>query len=191
MSIEQYKKHENSGEKHEVDKDLLREQDKKIEKIIEKGENFDDSKTEKTIEKLRENVEVSAKSKSEKLNSELDEKQASAPAPRYNHDVKKAAYKKELNRARKHMKTPQKNFSKVIHNPVVESISEFGSKTAARPSGLLGGGIFASIGTLILYIMSRYYGFEYNFFAFILLLISGFLIGICVELIFYPLVKKQ
>lgn len=191
MSIEQYTKHENSGEKHEIDKDLLHERDKKIERIIEKGENFDDSKTEKTIEKLRESVEVSAKSKSEKLNSELDEKQSSAPTPRYTTDVKKAAYKKELNRARKHMKAPQKTFSKVIHNQIVESISEFGSKTAARPSGLLGGGIFASIGTLILYIMSRYYGFEYNFFAFILLLISGFLIGICVELIIYPMLKKD
>ncbi|HMS23410.1 MAG TPA: hypothetical protein PKB09_01230 [Candidatus Saccharibacteria bacterium] len=191
MSIEQYKKHEGSGEKHEVDKDLLHERDKKIEKIIEKGENYDDSKTEKAMERLRENVEDTAKSKSEKLNSNMDDSQASAPAPRYDRNVKKAAYKKELQRARKHMNTRQKAFSKVVHNPVVESISEVGAKTAARPSGLLGGGIFASAGTLILYIMSRYYGFEYNFFVFILLLISGFLIGICVELIVYPILKKQ
>jgi hypothetical protein len=191
MSIEQYQKHETTGEKHEVDKDLLHERDKKIEQIIKKGENYDDGKTEETIERLREDVEGTAKSKSEKLNSELDEKQSSAPAPMYSRDVKKAAYNKELNRARKHMKTPQKTFSKIIHNPIVEPISEFGSKTVARPSGLLGGGIFASAGTLILYIMSRYYGFEYNFFVFILLLLLGFLIGICVELILYPLLKKE
>lgn len=192
MSAEQYRSHENTAEAHEIDKDLLHEREKNLEKIIEKGEKQKESESKKTIEHLRENVEDTAKSRSEKLNSEIDENQSSAPSTTvYTQNVKKAAYNKELNRARKHMSKPQKTFSKFIHNPTIESVSEFSSKTVARPSGLLGGGIFAAFGTITLYIMSRYYGFEYNFFIYIILLVLGFLIGVCVELIVYPLIKKQ
>lgn len=187
MSNEQLKNHHEHDKSPETDKSADHELQKNLEKKIEAAEKAEGSQD---LEKIRDSIEKTVR-KSDEVKIGRDDDQNSAPAPRLDRVVKKNAYKKELQKTRKHLTKPQRAFSKIAHNPVIDSVSEVGAKTVGRPSGLLGGGVVASIGTLILYVMSRYYGFEYNFFVFIALLAIGFLVGILIELVFYPILAKN
>ena len=95
--------------------------------------------------------------------------------------LKKDAYKQLLKRTQKKLSKPSRTFSKFIHKPTIESVSEITGKTLARPSGLLGGGVGAFIGSATLLFTARHYGFTYNYSLFILLFVGGFLAGVALE----------
>lgn len=97
--------------------------------------------------------------------------------------TKKAAYKKTLRHVQHQLPKRERVFSKLIHQPVIEKASDIGAKTVARPSGVLAGGICALLGSTFVFYMAKHYGFEYNFFVFIVLLVIGFGIGLVVELL--------
>ncbi len=134
------------------------------------------------IEQIRSSIEKTAISGKEASKGESDEKTPSRPTY-VNRDIKEEAYQSTLKDVRKQLKPTQKFASRIIHNPVVESVSEVGSKTVARPSAMLGAGVFALISTSIAVIASRYYGFRYNFFVLVISLAIGFILGLLVELI--------
>lgn len=95
-----------------------------------------------------------------------------------------------MRQIRSKLSKPDKTFSKVIHNKTVESVSEVSSKTIARPSGLLGGGICALLGSAYLLYMTKHYGFEYNYFVFFLLFVGGFFVGMFGELLLRYVFRK-
>lgn len=97
--------------------------------------------------------------------------------------TKKAAYKKTIRRVQHQLPKRERAFSKVIHQPVIEKVSEVGAKTVARPSGVLAGGVCALLGSTFVFYMAKHYGFKYNFFVFILLLVIGFAVGLVIELL--------
>ena len=98
-------------------------------------------------------------------------------------DVKVAVYLHTLKNARQHLKPSERIFSKIIHNNIVESISEAGSKTIARPGSIIGGGIFMIIGGISLFIIARYYGFYLPLSALLALYLLGFLAIFIVDLL--------
>ena len=119
-------------------------------------------------------------------------------APKTHHDtlgvqqsMKNRAYKRELSKIQTKLPRSSRSFSKFIHNPTVETVSNIGAQTVARPSGLLGGSIFAFVGSLVLYVMTRQYGFTYNYLMMFLLFVAGFAIGALVELIGWQLFRKN
>ena len=85
---------------------------------------------------------------------------------------------------RRNLSPSERRYSKIIHNPVVSSISEFTAKTLARPYAILSGGIVALIGSGLYMYYTRHLGYKYNFFVPILLFLSGLVVGIAVELIY-------
>ncbi len=91
--------------------------------------------------------------------------------------------KQTLNRVRKHLKPAERNFSKVLHNQTVDTVSNVAGATVARPSGLMWGGVFSLLSSLILYIMARHYGFEYSFFVGIIFFVGGFALGLLLEVL--------
>lgn len=97
--------------------------------------------------------------------------------------TKKAAYKKTLRHVQRQLPKRERAFSKVIHQPVIEKASDIGAKTIARPSGVLAGGVCALIGSGFVFYMAKHYGFTYNFFVFLLLLVVGFGVGLVIELL--------
>lgn len=97
--------------------------------------------------------------------------------------MKSQTYTRTLGRIRSRLSMPDKALSKVMHNKIIEPLSEGLGKTAARPSGLLGGGIVALLGSTVLLYMAKHYGFRYNFFVFFILLAGGFIMGILAELL--------
>lgn len=105
--------------------------------------------------------------------------------------LKADAYRHTLRTIQRKLPKPARMFSKLAHNNVVESVSEVGSKTVARPSGFLGGSLFSFAGSLTLLYLSRHYGFTYNYALFFILFVLGFLVGIAIELAIWTVYSRK
>lgn len=92
---------------------------------------------------------------------------------------------------RQNLSPTQKTFSKVIHNPVVSSVSEFTAKTLARPYAILAGGVVAVAGSAVYLYYTRHLGYTYNFFVPIMLFIGGLVAGIIVEMLYKLFAKPH
>lgn len=90
--------------------------------------------------------------------------------------------KRTLARARARLSKPEQRLSKVIHQPVVDKVSELGARTVARPSGFLLGSFLAFLGSLSLLYTAKHYGFRYNYLTFIFLFVGGYVLGVLIEL---------
>jgi hypothetical protein len=97
-------------------------------------------------------------------------------------EFKVASYKQTMGRVRKHLSPTERMLSKAVHQPVVERVSEVGSKTIARPSGILIGAVLSFVGSSIAYILTKRYGYNLPNSIYSILFISGFAIGIIGEL---------
>ena len=139
------------------------------------------------IEELRTEVEKNAP-KSESIKVGNESKPRVSESPRI---LKKEAYVQILARTRAHLSKPSKAFSKVVHNDKIDGLSNVTAATVARPSGLLGGGLGALLGTSTLLYFSRHYGFRYNFALFLLLFVAGFAIGLIIELLVRLILPKR
>ena len=96
-------------------------------------------------------------------------------------ELKAIQYKETMRYVRRHLSPRQRKFSSFIHAPSIEKVSEVGAKTIARPSGLLGGGLIAFVGSISVLYVARQYGFEVPNSLFIALFIVGFGIGLLGE----------
>ncbi len=133
-----------------------------------------------TVERLHHKAEDEAVSGKEITVGERQE--SSSTAFTINKDLKQQSYKKTLQRIRASLPAPQRILSRIVHQPTVEKISTVGAATAARPSGILGGAIFAFLGSVSLVILSKRLGFTYNYLVFFVLFVGGFAVGLIVEL---------
>lgn len=147
----------------------------------------------KNINEIRSHIdkEISAEKSNpkEKLN-EL-EKAKDDRSKYVGKDLIEQSYKRTLTRTRKQLSPSMRGLSKVAHSPMIESVSEIASKTVARPSGVLAGGIFAFLGSSVVLWIARHYGYEYNFLLFALLFIGGFFVGLIVELLVKMLTLRK
>lgn len=158
------------------------EQKEKLQHLLEKSQEAHNKPAE-NAENLRHTVEQEALTAKE-LQGKIGEKEKPKPTNlAITKATKKAAYKKTLRHVQRELPKRERAFSKVIHQPVIEKVSEVGGKTIARPSGILAGGICALIGSSVVLYMAKHYGFRYNFFLFILLMVVGFGIGLILELL--------
>lgn len=172
-----HKEHAPSPESSGKDKERLEHLKHKAEQA-EKAE-----RGRHNIEQLKEHAKEAAKSHKE--TQPHHEKESHESVIGTQRDIKTKAYKDTMRKARSHLKPTQRTFSKIIHQPVVDAVSEFSAKTVARPSAILGGGIMALIGSGFFLFMAKYYGFGYNFFVYIAFLAVGFVLGLLVELLFH------
>ncbi len=106
-------------------------------------------------------------------------------------EQKSQTYSRTLKRVQQRLSKPERLMSQAMHNKNVEKLSEGIGKTAARPSGILGGGIVSLLGSFILLYVSKKYGFEYNFFVFFMLLALGFMTGVLLEILIAAIRKAK
>ncbi|HSX46783.1 MAG TPA: hypothetical protein VLF87_02225 [Patescibacteria group bacterium] len=99
------------------------------------------------------------------------------------HDLKATAYRRTLKSVQKKLPAPVRSFSKVVHSNMVDKASVIGAQTIARPSGILGGSLFALLGSGVLFYYSRHYGFRYNYLLAFILFIGGYALGSALELL--------
>jgi flagellar biosynthesis GTPase FlhF len=140
-------------------------------------------KPQEKIDTIRQEVQENARKTSE-IRPQEEKDTAHAPSQTFvNKELKEMAYKRTLKRVRRQMPLSNRLASKIIHQPIVSVVSEAVAKTVGRPSGLLGGGVIALIGTSAYYYITKHYGYSYNFFIFVLLLLGGFAFGWLVEIV--------
>jgi len=189
MSEQAPKNHESQKE-HENLVDSAHEH--KLRKSHELAAEKASHEQQKNIEKL-ESIRRSIEEKAE--TSEATEHKLETPEEKQHHfvgaSVKEHNLQRSLTSIRRSLSGPEKQFSKVIHNPAVDQISEIGGKTIARPSGLLFAGIFALIANISVIVICRYFGYEYNYFIGIAAFVIGFVVGLIVELLLKARPRKN
>lgn len=108
-----------------------------------------------------------------------------------NRELKSITLNRELTAIRRKLSMPQRALSKVIHQPVIRAVSEPLSKTVSRPSGLLGGGLLAFIGTSSYLYLARQSGMRYSYFVFLGLFFGGFIVGLVLELLVFAATSSR
>lgn len=135
-----------------------------------------------SIDKIQESIHQEALSAKEITIDVAHQDKSHQPIFGIQRELKADAYKQTIQKVRSHLSPTERTLSKIIHHRTIEPVSELSSKTVARPSGVLGGGIVALIGSSIVLFMAKRYGFHYNFTIFLILLVGGFGAGLLVEL---------
>ncbi len=127
----------------------------------------------------------------EKLQA-AEEAAAEAPAPLTpTNDMKAANVYRALKHIRTKLPAPQRALSKVVHQPVVRAVSETAGKTISRPSGLLGGGLMAFLGSTGYLYLAKHLGFRYHYVVFLALFFGGFAVGLILEFVVYAATAKR
>jgi glycogen synthase len=99
-----------------------------------------------------------------------------------NKELKDVTLRRELQHIQRHESPVVRRFSRLVHQPAIRVVSETAGKTVSRPSGLLGGGLVAFLGTSTYLYLANHIGFTYNSGVFIALFAGGFILGLCLEL---------
>lgn len=159
--------------------------------FTKKNERIDHrNKHQERIKDIREKVGETAK-KSDKINLNREDK---AQKDNYKYvgagpQLQAQALNQTLNKIQKKLPAYERQFSKFIHSPIVEKVSQAGGSTIARPNGLLFAGIFSFMASLVVLTICRYYGYEYNYLIGLASLGLGFVAGLFLEAI-TKLVKR-
>jgi hypothetical protein len=104
---------------------------------------------------------------------------------------KQRATDRELLRVQRALSLPSRSLSKLIHQPVVRAVSEATAGTVSRPSGLLGGGLLAFLGSSAYLYWAKHIGIRYNYFIWLLLFVGGFLAGLLLEAVVWLATRSQ
>lgn len=135
------------------------------------------------IKSIRHEVSKEARGSGDMKLDHGSERNSAAPTAPVNKELKAMMRDRTLKRVQKELSAPQRTLSKVVHAKPVEVVSAAGEKTIARPFGLLGGGLFAFIGSLVTFYTAKHYGFRYNLLLFLMLFVVGYLVATLVEMI--------
>ncbi len=176
MSHEKLHSGQESGESLSLDLDA--EIKRNAERLREKAEQAEAQPQD--IEEIKSEVEAQAISGKEVTIGEHQEDSQPSLAGTQR-ELKMDAYKRTMQKIRKHLNPAERSFSRLVHQKTIDSLSNLGSKTIARPSGLLGAGLVSFAGSTLLLYSAKHYGFRYNFFVFFLLFAIGFGLGIVLE----------
>ena len=146
----------------------------------------------KKLEQARQTVEQNAVADNPMERLQASEKAQEPLQPlTINRELKSITLRRELQQVRRKLPAPQRVLSRVIHQPVVRAASEAAGKTISRPSGLLGGGFMAFLGTSAYLYFTKHIGVQYNYLVFALLFVGGFIIGLILEFIVWALTARH
>lgn len=150
--------------------DQLPERAKDLQQTPEKAEQHKEQ-----LELAREKIEQAPQ-------PEATEAEKPKPRPRVDNVDKQVSYNYTMQTLHRHMPTLTRNFSKFIHTPSVEKVSDVASVTVFRPSVTLGATTTAFIVGAVLYISAKQYGYYLPGSQFIIAIIVGGLLGAVIEL---------
>jgi hypothetical protein len=104
---------------------------------------------------------------------------------------KQQAAARQLSRVQRSLSSPARSLSKLIHQPAIRAVSEAAAGTVSRPSGLLGGGLIAFLGTSAYLYWAKHIGIRYNYFVWLLLFVGGFIVGLLLEAIVWAATRNR
>lgn len=88
------------------------------------------------------------------------------------------SYTKTMRQVQKDLSPPARIFSKIIHNRVIERLSDTISNTIARPNAILFGSFSAFVATLVVYLIAKSSGYQLSGSESIFTFTIGWIIGI-------------
>ncbi len=176
--------HHDSGEKLV----LGTETEKNIEHAKEKVASSKEISSDQ-IEQIRQSIEGKAISGNETVVGE-DETKHDTYSLAAHQELKTSSYKRSLQHIQSRLHGPEKVFSKLVHKPVMEQLSNVGAQTVARPAGVMMAGVVTLLGSAVCLYLARRTGFSYNLSLFVVFFVSGYLLGLFGELI-VRLVKRR
>lgn len=148
-------------------------------------------KSERT-EEARNTIEEQAESDNPLEQHNEAEKAAQSAGPTHvNSELKSMTLQRELRRVQRQLPSPQRVLSRVMHQKVVRVASEAAGKSVSRPSGLLGGGITAFLGTTSYLYFAHHIGLAYNYSVFLVLFFGGFALGLILELLVHAFTRQR
>ncbi len=136
-----------------------------------------------STEQLRHSVEQHALSGTEIAPFTTEQRQDNPSTTTVTRELTAMTYRRALTRLQKRESITDRTLSKFVHNGFVFASSEALGKTLARPSGFIGGGFVALIGSIVFLSFARHYGFRYNFLFFVAFFMSGLLLGLALEVV--------
>ena len=154
-------------------------------------EAFDENAQERTAEHARKQAELEAVfAKEQGSESKAGGEPTTAPVASTKRQ-KQQEYEKTMNEVRSQLSKPSQTFSKVIHNPTVEKVSDTTGNTVARPNAILAGSLAAFVVVLALYVAASYFGFRLSGFELIGAFALGWLVGIIIDVLRVILVRRR
>jgi hypothetical protein len=90
-------------------------------------------------------------------------------------------YRDTMASMRRHLKPASRSFSKLIHAPAVEKLSEPLERTLMRPSVVAGATWSAAVVGIVFYFTARFYGFSLSGSEMLLALAGGAVLGLLIE----------
>ncbi len=138
------------------------------------------------LDEIRSEIEKQATAAKEMSATETKGQEEPEAANTYwnSQEYRDLAFKQFMGKVQKHLTPSEKIGSKIFHQPMVERASEIGSKTVARPSGVLTGSIFSFITSLVAYYFAKQNGYDMTYSIFIVSFIVGFFLGILAEFVY-------
>ena len=91
---------------------------------------------------------------------------------------REASFTATMSEVRTHMSPADRAFSKVIHDPTVEKVSDTIGNTVARPNAVLSGSVFAFLFTLTFYLIARFNGYPLSGTETIASFFLGWIVGL-------------
>jgi cobalamin biosynthesis Mg chelatase CobN len=131
---------------------------------------------EKINEQLKEALE-----KQKPLRHEQQESSSSGTGHYASTGLRSHALNTTVKRTQRQLSGAERTFSKVIHQPAVDAVSNAAEATVARPYSLLVGGLFSAAASLAVLYICRHYGYEYNFLIGLASFAGGFVLGLVAE----------
>lgn len=162
------------------DAQALAEQGKEYqERLREDRERAAEKNHEKNVDIARQEVQQATKHEKEAKSHETSKE--TSPAERRGPTSKRerdASYDRTMREVKSHMSAPSRAFSTVIHNPIVEKVSDTVGGTIARPNAILSGAVFAFLFTLGIYLIARFNGYPLSGTETMASFAAGWLVGL-------------
>ena len=182
MSKEHLRDNESQQAPEQIDDNAKQEQLRaSIEKEAAKAER--DSSAD-AAERARRKIEQQAKPAEETAADDSPAPSSFVPTDRT------TSFKQTMTDVRAKLSKTEQRFSKVIHQPVVEKVSDAASKSLGRSSLLLGGFMATFIGSMVIYTNARTNGYGVSNLTFLIVLfVIGAIIGLVLEIV-YRTIKR-
>lgn len=156
---------------------LKHEQQERLREQRETEVKEADKSPERSAESIRHEIESIKQEKREDARAEKQQRRQEREPQLNNKKTRDASYKRIMAQTQSELPAASRAFSKVIHAPVVEKASEITANSIARPNAILSGAVFASILTLAVYLIARWYGYPLSGFETIGSFLLGWIVG--------------
>ncbi|NCU38442.1 hypothetical protein EOL96_05295 [Candidatus Saccharibacteria bacterium] len=139
--------------------EIANERNKELSIEREKTPEINTNEAEGARQEALEQASNSREKESKSANKSSAEKSPAERRGPASKAEREASFQTTMKEVRTQMSGSSRTFSKFIHQPTVEKISNTVGSTIARPNAILSGSVFAFLFTLGIYVLARFNGY--------------------------------